>query len=91
MFVLVIFHNFETAVRNIHIMVATGDCELRQLDVKQLFISVDLDYDVYMKLLDDRAGKRSEMMKINKALYGLKQAGHQKLLRLILRDYSMRK
>ena len=56
--------------------------ELRQLDVKQAFIQVDLDYDRYMKLPDGCGDKSGEIVKLNKAVYGLKQAGRQWPLRL---------
>ena len=56
--------------------------ELRQLDVKQAFIQADLEYDVYMKLLDGCGDKSGKIVKLNKAVYGLKQAGRQWSLRL---------
>ena len=53
------------------------DWELRQLDVKQAFIRVDLDFNVFMKLPDGCRDKSGKVVKLNKSVYGLKQAGRR--------------
>ena len=49
--------------------------------MKQAFIQVDIDCDVYMKLPDGCGDNRGGIVKLKKALYGLKQAGRQWPLR----------
>ena len=41
-------------VKTVVAVAVERDWEQRQLDVKQAFIQADLDYDVYMKLSDQR-------------------------------------
>ena len=53
--------------------------ELRQLDVQQAFIQVDLDFNVFMKLPDGCGDKSDKVVKLNKSVYGLKQAGRPSL------------
>ena len=56
--------------------------QLRKVDVKQTFFQVDLDFNVFMKLLDGCGDKSGRVVKLNKSVYGLKQAGRRWAMRL---------
>ena len=49
-----------------------NDWELRQLDVKQAFIQIDLDFNVFMKLPNGCGDKSGKVVKLKKSVYGLK-------------------
>ena len=68
------------AASSVKLLVAIAvrnDWELRQLDLKQAFIQVDLDFNVFMKLPDGCEDKSGKVVKLNKSVYGLKQAGRR--------------
>ena len=58
-----------TAVQN--------DGPLYHFDVKQAFVQVKLDTDVYMKLPYGYGERTGNVVKLDRALYGIKQAGRQ--------------
>ena len=67
-----------SAKPSVAIIAVENDREPRQLNVKQPFIHVDLDFNVYMKLPDScRQDKSGRVVKLNKSVYGLQQAGHR--------------
>ena len=73
------------AASSVKLLVAIAvknDWELRQLDVKQAFIQTDLDFNVFMKLLDGCGDKSGKVVKLNISVYGLKQAGRHEAMHL---------
>lgn len=68
-----------TSIRVLMSIVAHGDLELEQLDVKTAFLHEDLDEEIYMYQPEGYKveGKESQVCRLRKSLYGLKQSPQQ--------------
>jgi hypothetical protein len=68
-----------TSIRVLLSLVAHGDLELEQLDVKTTFLHGDLDEEIYMYQPEGYKveGKESQICRLRKSLYGLKQSPRQ--------------
>lgn len=68
-----------TSIRVLLSLVAHGDLELEQLDVKTAFLHGDLDEEIYMYQPEGYKveGKESQVCRLRKSLYGLKQSPRQ--------------
>ena len=68
-----------TSIRVLLSLVAHGDLELEQLDVKTAFLHGDLEEEIYMYQLEGFKveGKESQVCRLRKSLYGLKQSPRQ--------------
>ena len=68
-----------TSIRVLLSLVAQGDLELEQLDVKTVFLHGDLEEEIYMYQLEGFKveGKENQVCRLKKSLYGLKQSLRQ--------------
>lgn len=68
-----------TSARSVLSLLACHDLWGHQIDVVTAFLSVDLNVDTYMEVLQDVACANGKdlVCRIDKALYGLKQDSHQ--------------
>lgn len=68
-----------TSIRVLLSLVAHGDLQLEQLDVKTAFLHGDLDEEIYMHQPEGYKleGKENQVCRLRKSLYGLKQSPRQ--------------
>ncbi|KAG8503539.1 hypothetical protein CXB51_001508 [Gossypium anomalum] len=68
-----------SSIRALLSIVVMHDLELEQLDVKTIFLNVELDEDIYMQQLDGFTATEKEdyVCLLKKPLYGLKQSPRQ--------------
>jgi len=66
-------------------LVSHFDLQLKQMDVKTIFLNGDLEEEIYMKQLEGFSSSSDEHLvcKLKKSIYGLKQASHQWYLKFM--------
>ena len=69
------------SIRTILCIAAVQNLELRQLDVKTVYLNAPLDEEIYMKA-PDGFNFKNPFWRLRKGLYGLRQAGRQWYLTL---------
>ena len=65
-----------TSIRIVLSISASMDLEVKQLDVKTLFLHIDFEEEIYMQQWEGfvKKGKKHLVCRLKKSLYGLKQA-----------------